>query len=179
MTALPEPLWEGLGVLGAGTARATTLGEVRPSRRTVSLYADPLSWLVLEAVERAMDDAKRPSLPERRDMGHLVVSDICTLHTMRELAGGIPDGRMSPLRFAGANPGQVCGLSSMLFGLNGPSMVLSMPPAEGVRPALTILRGWLSEALATAVILSLHHVDPMGHNVSSTILSRPGDHESI
>ncbi|BAI73721.1 coronafacic acid synthetase component (plasmid) [Azospirillum sp. B510] len=139
---------------------------MKPSRRIPSLYADPLSWLVLEAVTDAVT-AAGPCLD--RDLGHIVVSDVCTLHTMRGLAGAIPNGRMSPLRFSGANPGQICGFAMQLLQLRGPSLVLSMTPSQGRHPAMIVLRNWLRERTAAAVILSLHEWDSDEHRVTSTI----------
>ncbi|WP_460072574.1 coronafacic acid synthetase [Streptomyces sp. YKOK-I1] len=158
-----------LDVLGEGVATAPDLSDARTPRRT-SVYADPVSWLVLEAVERAVEAYGGDLRAARDGVGHIVVSDHCTAHTMRELAATIPAGRISPLRFSGANPGSVCGLSAQLLGFGGPSLTLSMPPEKGLPPAMAVARVWLAQGTATHVLVTTHRADASGHRVTSTIL---------
>lgn len=161
---------KGLDVVGRGNAMAADLTGPG-ARRKASVYADPVSWLVLEAVERAVADCPE-LLAAREAVGHVVVSDHCTLHSMRQLAEGIAAGRVSPLRFSGANPGLLCSLPCHIFGFNGPSITLSMPPERGVGPALAIARGWLCRLAATHVVLTSHHTDEEGHHIFSRVLRR-------
>ncbi|WP_381790201.1 coronafacic acid synthetase [Streptomyces niveus] len=159
----------GLAVVGEGTAAAADLSVVRPRPRA-SLYADPLSWLVLDAVERAAESygGELRSAPE--GVGHIVVSDQCTAHTMRDIAAEVARGRVSPLRFSGANPGSVLSLTSQLLGFSGPSMTLSMRPERGLVFALALTRLWLHTSSATHVLVTSHRSDAPGHRVTSSIL---------
>jgi hypothetical protein len=159
----------GMTVVGEGLAAASDLSGPQP-RRKASFYADPLSWLVFSAVEHAVDGCPEELLASPESVGHIVVSDRCTTHTMRETAAAIAVGRISPLRFSGANPGSVCSLPSQLLGFAGPSMTLSMPPEKGLAPAVTIARVWLRQRSAVHVLITSHRADESGHRVTSTIL---------
>lgn len=159
----------GMAVVGQGVASAPDLSGVRPKQK-VSLYADPVSWLVLEAVERAVGECDEDLLSARETVGHIAVSDQCTTHTMRGIAVAIPSGRVSPLRFSGANPGSICSLPCQLLGFSGPSMTLSMPPEKGLPIAVTIARVWLNQRSAAYALVTSHRADASGHCITSTIL---------
>ena len=158
----------GMVVVGEGVAAAPDLPGPRPKQKA-SAYADPLSWLVFSAVQQALDGCREELLTARESVGHIVVSDHCTLHTMLEIAAAIPSGRVSPLRFSGANPGSVCSLPSQLLGFSGPSLTLSMPPEKGLPSAVTITRRWLRQGSAVHVLITSHRADAPGHRVTSTI----------
>jgi hypothetical protein len=166
----------GLTVVGQGLATAPDLSSVR-TKQKASLYADPLSWLVLEAVERAIDSCGGDLLSARESVGHIAISDHCTAHTMREIAAAIPAGRISPLRFSAANPGSICSLPAQFHRFSGPSMTLSMPPDRGLPPALSIARTWLRQRSAAYVLITSHAADASGHSITSTVLTetRPGN----
>jgi hypothetical protein len=163
----------GIEVVGRGVATAQDLSSVQPKRKA-SLYADPLSWLVFEAVERAVDEYGEKLLAAKGSVGHIAVSDHCTTHTIRELAAAIQAGRISPLRFSGANPGSICSLPCQLLGFNGPSLTLSMNPDNGLPPAVAIARVWLRQGSADYVLVTSHSASAPGHRVTSTILRRHG-----
>jgi hypothetical protein len=160
----------GMTVVGQGLAAAADLSSVRPKQKA-SLYADPLSWLVLEAVERAIDAYGGDLLSVREAVGHIAVSDHCTIYTMRGIAAAIPAGRISPLRFSGANPGSICSLPAQFHGFSGPSMTLSMPPDRGLPLAVSIARVWLRQRSAAYMLITSHSADTSGHRITSTILS--------
>lgn len=168
LTTLPPA---GLTVLGRGTVTAAALDEVRPTQQ-VSLYADPVSWLVLEAVRLALADAGIDVAAAAEEVGHVTVSDQCTLHTIRAVATAADDGRMSPLRFSGANPGSVATLPSQFLGLAGPTLTLSMPPRTGLPVALTVARAWLEGGQAGYVLVTAHAAGSGGHRVTSELLGR-------
>lgn len=157
-----------MSVVSTGTVMVADLDELRPRQRP-SLYADPVAWLVLDAVDHAVRGSAEQPAPE--STGHIVVSDHCTGHTMRQIAGGLTTGRISPLRFSGANPGAVCGFTCQLRGFTGPSATLSMAPETGLPVALALARAWLSGGAATHVLVSSHHVDAAGHHVTSVLLA--------
>lgn len=169
MSEIATLITHGLTVVGQGLATASDLSGVRP-RQKASLYADPLSWLVFEAVERAVADYGEELLSEREDVGHIVISDHCTTHTMGSIGAEIPRGRISPLRFSGANPGSICSLPSQFLGFSGPSMTLSMPPEKGSPTAVTIARSWLRQRSVAHVFVTTHSTRASHHRVTSTIL---------
>src|ERR671912_1135990 len=85
----------GLEVLGDGVARTAELTAGR--QRAASFYADPVAWLVVDAVEAALESAAAadPAEPVRSggaDVGVLAVSEHGTLHTMSGLAPGAARG---------------------------------------------------------------------------------------
>ncbi|MGY4742899.1 coronafacic acid synthetase [Streptomyces sp. ATMOS53] len=174
MNALAAPYTYGMRVVGEGVAAAPDLSAAQPKRKA-SLYADPLSWLVLDAVEQALGacggDFTPADASAKEAVGHIAVSDQCTTHTMRQLAEAIPAGRISPLRFSGANPGSICSLPCQLLGFSGPTMTLSMTPEKGLPPAMAVARAWLRQGSATHVIVTAHRADASGHRVASTILT--------
>ncbi|WP_105967719.1 beta-ketoacyl synthase N-terminal-like domain-containing protein [Streptomyces geranii] len=171
MNASVAPHTYGMKAVGEGVAVAPDLSAA--PRRRASLYADPLSWLVLDAVEQALgaSDFTPEDASAKEAVGHIAISDQCTLHTMRQLAEAIPAGRISPLRFSGANPGSICTLPSQFLGFSGPTMTLSMPPEKGLPPALAVARAWLRQGCATHVIVTAHRADASGHRVTSTVLT--------
>ncbi|WP_024802760.1 hypothetical protein [Nocardia sp. BMG51109] len=159
-----------LAVAGRGVAVAPGLDAV-PRRRVPSVYADPLAWLVLDAVEQAIDDCADNLAAVKDSVGHIAVSDYCTTHTMLGIAATVADGHISPLRFSGANPGAVAGLSCQLLALCGPSTTLSMPPYAGLPTAVALARMWLRQGAAEYMIISTHHTGDQGHHtISSTVL---------
>lgn len=156
-------------VLGA----ATVDGQDGPGRpRGVSFYADPVAWLVADAVGTALAAAGSSEPTAGTDVGVVAVSEHATAHTMREVATSVQGrGRVSPLRFAGAAPGSVAGLACIVHGLRGPSLLLSMSPGAA-RPAVAVLaRDWLG-GLCTRVVVAEHRTRPSGgHRVHTVVLT--------
>ncbi|MFD6565081.1 hypothetical protein [Micromonospora profundi] len=160
---------EAFATLGA----ATVHGMDGPSRpRGVAFYADPVAWLVADAVGTALDAAGVQGPTAGTDVGMVAVSEHATGHTMREVAHAVRErGRVSPLRFAGAAPGSVAGLACIVHGLRGPSLLLSMSPGAA-RPAVAVLAGaWLG-ASCTQVVVAEHRRHPSGlHRVNTVVLT--------
>ncbi|AXW87067.1 coronafacic acid synthetase [Lonsdalea britannica] len=160
----------GLPAVGFGRAVAEDLAAMKTGRKA-SLYADPLAWLVYDAVELALEEDREAICAAKRTVGHIAISDQCTAHTLREIGAVIASGRISPLRFSGACPGLVCALPGQFLGFNGPSMVLSMPAEQGLPAAAAIAKTWLSEHAASHVIVTCHEADAAGHTVTSVIFT--------
>ena len=159
-----------LRVVGVGAAH----GSGTPERqRAASLYADPVAWLVVDAVHAALD-AAGPVGPAPA-AGVLSVSDWGTRHTMRLIGAAAVSGRVSPLRFAGASPGSIAGLACIVHRFTGPSLMLSMPPAEGREPAGLLAAAWLMAGACTHVIVNEHEVHDDGlHTVRTVLLAARG-----
>ncbi|WP_327022960.1 hypothetical protein [Micromonospora sp. NBC_01739] len=152
---------------------ATLEGTEGPSRpRGVGFYADPVAWLVADAVGTALEAAGLPGPTAGTEVGMVAVSEHATGHTMREVADAVRErGRVSPLRFAGAAPGSVAGLACIVHGLRGPSLLLSMAP-DAARPAVAVLAGaWLG-ASCTRLVVAEHRRHPSGvHRVNTVVLT--------
>lgn len=171
MTTHFKPIKSTLVAISESTATTPDLATMTPGQK-VSLYADPLSWLVLSAVERAVALSSEVLNATRLTVGHIVVSDSCTLHTLHAIARTVPSGQVSPLKFSGACPGLVCSLPSQLLGFSGPSTVLSMPGLQGKPYAMTQAQTWLNEQIASHVIVTVHQADGVSHCVTSTVFAR-------
>lgn len=158
--------------LPSGFAFRALNSDQRNRRQKPSFYADPVSWLILDAAEQAV--AQCVGLTEfPEEVGVITISDVCTMHTMTEIASRLTDGHISPLRFSGANPGAVGSLPSHFCTFSGPALVFSMPPEEALGIAKTVAETWLKEATVRYVILNRHWLRQDGHHVSSTIFSHP------
>jgi hypothetical protein len=139
------------------------------SRNAPSHYADPVAWLATEAAEQAILRSSEEVLAQPDDVGVLAVSDECTVATMRDIAARMRRGRISPLTFAGANPGSLAGLPCLRWRLRGPTMTLTMPPERAHVAASAIVRLWLASGQARLVLVLDHWREP----VSGTDGPRP------
>ena len=145
----------GLAVVATGTAIATD--RVRPAHNSPSFFADPAGWLVAAAVQDALAGCTEPVLADPDQVGVLVLSATGPARSMRDIAGTATRGMVSPLRFAGANPGVLAGLACIRWRLRGPSLNLAMAPADGVDVARTVVTAWLTGGQATWVLVAGHH----------------------
>lgn len=143
----------------------------RSKRQRPSFYADPASWLILQAFEQALEQCSQDFLARPEQIGLITLSETCTLHTMLEIEKTLGEGVISPLRFSGANPGAVGSLPSHFFGFSGPTLVLSMPPEDGLDLAATLAAGWLAVGDADFVAINRHWLTASGHYAESTIFA--------
>ncbi|HEX3647518.1 MAG TPA: beta-ketoacyl synthase N-terminal-like domain-containing protein [Pseudonocardiaceae bacterium] len=142
------------------------MAEPAPRRPGASFYADPVAWLVVDAVGAALRDADvREAATET---GVLSVSREATKRTMLQLAAA--GGRVSPMKFAGASAGSITGVACIEFGLQGPSMVLSMSPSDGRPVAQVIAKSWLAAGTCRFVVLNEHESLDSGHVVHSSVV---------
>ncbi|MFK3979648.1 hypothetical protein ACI2K4_04635 [Micromonospora sp. NPDC050397] len=166
----------GAGLVTLATARARRAPDATPHRRIPSLYADPASWLVLEAVDAlwaGCPDAVRAA-PETTAM--VLVSTYSTIDTMSAVARAVPGGRLSPLRFAGASAGGPVSLVCQVHGLRGPTLVITTAPEDGCPAALTMARHWLRTGAAGQVVVAVHdHDPPGGHEVRCVVVGAAPD----
>jgi Beta-ketoacyl synthase, N-terminal domain len=136
-----------------------------------SMFADPVAWLVCAVAEEATGQCADVLARSRDDVGVLVVSEFATLTTMRSIAGSARRGRVSPLRFAGANPAVVAGLVCIRQGFRGPALTLSMPVATGVLAAAAVADGLLSSGAAGHLVLATHTA-AAGHTAACAVVDR-------
>jgi 3-oxoacyl-(acyl-carrier-protein) synthase len=145
-----------------------SMTEPEPRRGGASFYADPVAWLVVDAVEAALRDAGDQVRAAVTETGVLSMSSEATRHTMRQLARSA--GRVSPMKFAGASAGSITGVPCIVFGLRGPSLVLSMSPAAGRAVARLVARSWLAAGNCRYVVLNEHESVATGHVVRSSVV---------
>jgi hypothetical protein len=166
-----------LPVLAFATAGGADLAIF--SRNARSLYADPVAWLIAAAVDRAAELAAgrygADLAATGDDVGVIAVSEIATLATMRAIAEAAPRGRVSPLRFAGANPSTLAGLTCMRSRYRGPTLTLTMDPAAGIGPAAAVARGFLASGAARYVVLAAHFVSGAGKHVANCAIAGSGE----
>ncbi|GAA2846245.1 hypothetical protein GCM10010517_02890 [Streptosporangium fragile] len=147
-----------------------------PTARSVNrpaFYADPVAWLVAAAVEAALDGSgcERDVLAARNDVAVIVLTGTHLMPTNGALAAqAATHGRVSPLRFAGANPGILAGLTCIRWGLRGPSLVLAAADDSTVDTALTVAESWLGSGRARYVIAVRHQAHPGGHTARCAVL---------
>ncbi|GAA2682675.1 polyketide synthase [Streptomyces lunalinharesii] len=170
MTHVPP----GTRVLGSATVVADDPSE--HARNRPSFYADPAAWLVAETVDRALADCAEHVLAAADDTAILVMSATGTERTMRRIAGAVPRSRVSPLRFAGANPGVLAGLPALHHGLRGPSLLLAGHPDAAAPVAGTVIAGWLGDGHARHVLLvGLHTTEGDRVTCCCLVLTRAGE----
>lgn len=158
-----------LAVLAEATATVDTLADVRPRRR--SFYADPLAWLVTDAVARAMADAGGKARPDPEGTGVLTVSSFATNNTLTDVVRALPHGRLSPMRFVAASPGTVAGVACLVLNLRGPALVLTMAPDVGRPFAEVMSRAWLTTG-CSYVVVAEHEADGTGgHQVHAAVMA--------
>ncbi|MFC4465243.1 coronafacic acid synthetase [Streptomyces xiangluensis] len=176
-TAVENSRLEGMGMtaVARGAAHCSDLSTVRARRP--SFYADPVSWLVAESVEHAMGECAEDVRAAADAVGAITLSDHCTVRTMREISSQATSGRLSPLRFSGANPAAAGSLPGILFGFKGPSLTLSTPPTHGLPAALVAARSWLALEAATYVVLNGHVADSGDCHAVWSVIVRAHDAE--
>ncbi|NBE96635.1 coronafacic acid synthetase [Nonomuraea sp. KC401] len=160
---------EGNGLVLLAAARLARPAAAPPPRRIPSLYADPASWAVLEAVDELWAGfPDEMQAPETTAM--VLVSTHGTVDTMAEIARAAARGRLSPMRFAGASAGGPISLVCMVHGLRGPTLVITTDPANGLPAARTMARHWLRTGAASHVVVAAHDRDPLrGHEVRCVV----------
>lgn len=136
-------------------------------------YTDPVAGLIVKAVRNALDqltDAERSG--DGTDVGVLVVSDVGTLHTMRQLAKAASSGRISPARFTGATPASLAGLVCIVFGFRGPSLVITDKPDAVRRTAAVLSHSWLLSGCRYVLLCEHDATAADDHIVHATVVRR-------
>lgn len=124
------------------------------SRNAPSLFATPLAWAAADFTQRLVEG--EVGLQPHRT-GIVVVSDECSLQTIRELSRSAANGIVSPLRFAGASPSIVAGLPALEQGLRGPTLCLTMTPEHASGAILALIAYWLRYSDIVSVLAIAHH----------------------
>ncbi len=139
------------------------------SRNRPSFYAPPVAWAAA-AFTRALIGDEGGVVPLHTGM--IVVSDECSLATIRELSRAAAGGTLSPLRFAGASPSIVAGLPALEHGIRGPTLALTMPPAHASDAILALIEYWMRYNGVFSVIAIAHHPRGDGGHLFKGLIAR-------
>jgi len=164
-------LVDSASVLTLSTAEVASTDPEEYSRNGRSGYADAVAWLAVEAARRALTDVPAV-LAASEETAVLALSDHCTLTTMQNIARRMHAGKLSPMHFAGANPGLLAGAVCMRWHMRGPSLTLTMPPRIGSETARLVASGWLHKGQARFVLLITHELHGVEHFATCTVFGR-------
>jgi hypothetical protein len=156
---------------GEADAHRPDLFEAR-IRATVR-FADPGAWTTATAVAVAMAGAGDLLAEWRHEIGMIAVSDQGPGGAMARVQADATTGFSSPLHYAASSPGTLVGVSSIAFGLRGPTMNLTMAPRDGVPIALAMSAGWLERKAALFMVVATHSTHGSGAMMSRAVLLAP------
>lgn len=155
------------------TVKTTIYDEVR-SRNRPSFFASPIAWAAADFAQSLIDE-QGTIVPHHTGM--LVISDDCSLSTIRDLSRTAAQGNVSPLRFAGASPSIVAGLPALEQGIRGPAVCLTMPPAHAASAVSALLHYWMYASDVVAVITIAHFPLSESRHLFKGFVARPGSVE--
>jgi hypothetical protein len=139
------------------------------ARNRPSFYAAPVAWAAAAFTQALIgEEGGIASL----HTGLIVVSDECSLGTIRELSRAAADGTISPLRFAGASPSIVAGLPALEQGIRGPTLALTMPPAHASDAILALIEYWMRYNGVVSVIAIAHYTRGEGGHLFKGLIAR-------
>lgn len=142
-------------------------------RNRPSFYATPVAWAAANFTQSLIGD-EGGIVPHHTGM--IVVSDECSLSTIRELSRTAAQGTISPLRFAGASPSIVAGLPALQEGLRGPTVCLTMPPGHAPSAIVAMIDYWIRYNNIVSVITIAHFkLDESRHLFKGLIARSAGD----
>lgn len=122
-------------------------------RNKPSFYATPVAWAAASFTQLLIED-EGGIVPHHT--GLIVVSDECSLSTIRDLSRTAAQGTISPLRFAGASPSIVAGLPALQQGIRGPTLCLTMPPDHASSAIVAMINYWIRYSNIVSVIAIAH-----------------------
>jgi hypothetical protein len=143
------------------------------ARNKPSFYAPPVAWAVANFTQLLIE-AEGEIVPHHTGM--IVVSDECSLSTIRDLSRTAAQGKISPLRFAGASPSIVVGLAALEQGIRGPTVCLTMSPAHASSAIVALIDYWIKCSNISSVIAVAHYkLDECRHLFKGLIARSVGD----
>jgi hypothetical protein len=123
-------------------------------RNKPSFYATPVAWAAADFTQLLIED-EGGIVPHHTGM--IVVSDECSLSTIRDLSRTAAQGTISPLRFAGASPSIVAGLPALQQGIRGPTLSLTMAPDHASSAIMAMIKYWIRYGNIVSVIAIAHY----------------------
>jgi len=143
-------------------------------RNSPSLYAPPVAWAAAHFTHLLIGE-QGGIVPHRTGM--IVVSDECTLSTIRELSRTAGQGTISPLKFAGASPSIVAGLPALQEGIRGPTLALTMPPGQAASAIVALITHWMRYGSILAVIAIAHYRQSERRHLFKGLIVKSGGEE--
>ena len=143
-------------------------------RNRPSFYATPVAWAAAQFTQLLIED-EGGIVPHRTGM--LVVSNECSLSTIRDLSRTAAQGTISPLRFAGASPSIVVGLPALQQGIRGPTLCLTMPPSHASSAIVAMINYWIRYSNIVSVIAIAHYKQGDGRHLFKGVIARSGGDE--
>jgi hypothetical protein len=144
------------------------------ARNKPSFYATPVAWAAADFTRLLIEDAGG-IVPHHTGM--IVVSDECSLSTIRDLSRTAAQGTISPLRFAGASPSIVAGLPALEQGIRGPTLALTMPPDHASSAIVALIDYWIKYGNIVSVIAIAHYKQGEGRHLFKGLIARSADDE--
>ena len=144
------------------------------ARNRPSFYATPVAWAAANFTQLLIDD-EGGIVPHHTGM--IVVSDECSLSTIRDLSRTAAEGTISPLRFAGASPSIVAGLPALEQGIRGPTVCLTMPPRHASSAILALINYWIRYNGISSVIAIAHYKQGENRHLFKGLIARSADDE--
>ena len=137
-------------------------------RNRPSFYATPVAWAAADFTQSLIED-EGGIVPHQT--GLIVVSDECSLSTIRELSR-TAQGTISPLRFAGASPSIVAGLPALQHGIRGPTLSLTMPPDHASSALVALITFWITYSDVMSVIAIAHYAQVGRRHLFKGLIAR-------
>jgi len=144
------------------------------ARNKPSFYATPVAWAAANFTQLLIGD-EGGIVPHHTGM--IVVSDECSLSTIRELSRTAAQGTISPLRFAGASPSIVAGLPALQQGIRGPTVCLTMPPAHASSAIVAMINYWIRYSNIVSVIAIAHYKQGERRHLFKGLIARSAGDE--
>lgn len=155
------------------TVRTAVYSDIK-ARNRPSFYATPVAWAAANFAQLLIED-EGGIVPHHTGM--IVVSDECSLSTIRELSRTAAQGTISPLRFAGASPSIVAGLPALQQGIRGPTLSLTMPPDHASNAIVAMINYWIRYGNIVSVIAIAHYKQGEGRHLFKGLIARSAGDE--
>jgi hypothetical protein len=143
-------------------------------RNKPSFYATPVAWAAANFAQLLIED-EGGIVPHHTGM--IVVSDECSLSTIRDLSRTAAQGTISPLRFAGASPSIVAGLPALQQGIRGPTLCLTMPPGHASSAIVAMINYWIRYSNIVSVIAIAHYKQGESRHLFKGLIARSAGDE--
>ena len=109
-------------------------------------------------------------------VGVVVTSPRGPVETMAWVAQATREGFSSPLRYPATNPGSLAGVTCIALCLRGPTLVLTMPPAQGAPLGLLLGQRWMARGdVAIALVATCWEQAPGKHAARCLLLGGPSN----
>ncbi len=151
------------------TAVKTAVYSDIKARNKPSFFATPVAWATADFARLLIEDEGGI---DPHHTGLIVVSDECSLSTIRDLSRTAAQGTISPLRFAGASPSILAGLPALEQGIRGPTVCLTMPPEQASNAVVALINYWIKYNNIVSVIAIAHFKQDDGTHLFKGLIAR-------